>query len=298
MTAGNNGADKPENDDPFGYLYRSEGGEGGAPGPSGDGPAARQPGVPSTSYNQVRTVGERQYGQQAPQQVTARAYGQQNAHYAAPETLPGGDRTRSARPRERRPGPRRGPNPRPADRRRRGGRGGAHRHRRAMITATARRQGRRPRASAGPTAGDEVLPEPTSPRSPQEPGKLPKQDAATLPLGRQGGHGQGRAEGAQERERPVRQRLQQVGAVGHLDGRCAARAASTRCTCAYGVPGQGRQDVPDGQRTRTARSINMKNFANAAEGDLEKGWTNTYAVRAAQQGINTLMLSCDEGDSV
>lgn len=93
MTAGNNGADTPENDDPFAYLYRSEGGEGGAPGPSGDGPAARQPGVPRTSYNQVRAVGQRQYGQQAPQQVT---YGQQNAHYAAPETLPGGDRTRSA----------------------------------------------------------------------------------------------------------------------------------------------------------------------------------------------------------
>ena len=25
MTAGNNGADTPENDDPFAYLYRSEG---------------------------------------------------------------------------------------------------------------------------------------------------------------------------------------------------------------------------------------------------------------------------------
>src|SRR6478609_9476838 len=75
MTAGNNGASKPEDDDPFGYLY-ADGQAAGAqpPGQGGygyPGPAA-QPGVPRTSYNQVRTVGERQYGQQVPQQ---QAYG-------------------------------------------------------------------------------------------------------------------------------------------------------------------------------------------------------------------------------
>lgn len=92
MTVSSNGADTPENDDPFAYLYRSEGGQDGTPGSAGDGAAARKPGVPRTSYNQVRAVGQRQYGQQAPQQIT---YGQQNATYAAPETLPGGDRTRT-----------------------------------------------------------------------------------------------------------------------------------------------------------------------------------------------------------
>ena len=79
MTAGNNGASKPEDDDPFGYLY-ADGQAAGAqpPGQGGygyPGPAAQQPGVPRTSYNQVRTVGERQYGQVPPQQ----AYGQQSA---------------------------------------------------------------------------------------------------------------------------------------------------------------------------------------------------------------------------
>ncbi|MBM9505202.1 CBM35 domain-containing protein [Actinacidiphila acididurans] len=53
MTAGHDGT--PENDDPFGYLYRSEGGE--QPDPSAGQPA--QPGVPRTSYHQVQRVGER-----------------------------------------------------------------------------------------------------------------------------------------------------------------------------------------------------------------------------------------------
>ncbi|WP_171165103.1 carbohydrate-binding protein [Streptomyces sp. I05A-00742] len=89
MTAGNNGNGKPEEEDPFGYLYRSEGGDQGADASA----SAPQPGVPRTSYNQVRPVGSRQYtpqpggtygaGAPAPQQPPA-------PHYAAPETLPGG----------------------------------------------------------------------------------------------------------------------------------------------------------------------------------------------------------------
>ncbi|MFI1965823.1 carbohydrate-binding protein [Streptomyces pathocidini] len=102
MTAGNNGANTPENDDPFAYLYRSEGGTDAdasapaAPSTGGYGypHQTAQPGVPRTSYHQVSRVGERRYGgQQAPN-----PYGQQhgnqsqspNPHYAAPETLPGG----------------------------------------------------------------------------------------------------------------------------------------------------------------------------------------------------------------
>ncbi|SCD95113.1 hypothetical protein GA0115253_1024241 [Streptomyces sp. Termitarium-T10T-6] len=104
MTAGNNGASKPEDDDPFGYLYADGQAAGAqAPGQGGygyPGPAA-QPGVPRTSYNQVRAVGERQYGQQqVPQQqggtaTAQQAYGQPaqqynrpNPQYAAPDDLP------------------------------------------------------------------------------------------------------------------------------------------------------------------------------------------------------------------
>ncbi|WP_405582892.1 carbohydrate-binding protein [Streptomyces sp. NBC_01190] len=71
MTAGHDGT--PENDDPFGYLYRSDGGAQQQPEPD-----AQQPRVPRTSYNQVQRVGERRspqqpqggygYPQQQPQQ--------------------------------------------------------------------------------------------------------------------------------------------------------------------------------------------------------------------------------------
>lgn len=85
MTPGNNGASTPEDDDPFGYLY-ADGQANGAQPPSGG------YGYPN-SVNRVRPVGSRQYGQQgpAPQAPPQQgAFGQPSAHYAAPETLPGG----------------------------------------------------------------------------------------------------------------------------------------------------------------------------------------------------------------
>lgn len=66
MTAGNDGT--PENDDPFGYLYRSEGGE-----PQPDPAAMQQPGMPRTSHHQVTRVGERR--PQPPQQQAPAGYG-------------------------------------------------------------------------------------------------------------------------------------------------------------------------------------------------------------------------------
>lgn len=68
MTAGNDGT--PENDDPFGYLYRSEGGEQ-QPDPA----AVQQPGMPRTSHHQIQRVGERR--PQPPQQQPSYGYPQQ-----------------------------------------------------------------------------------------------------------------------------------------------------------------------------------------------------------------------------
>ncbi|MCM2420036.1 carbohydrate-binding protein [Streptomyces sp. RKAG293] len=102
MTAGNNGAS--ENDDPFAYLYRSEGGEGESSGVAPEGATVAQPGVPRTSYNQVQRVGERRppqqggygyppqqpqqqpgydqgYAQQPPQQAQPPQYTQQQTQY-------------------------------------------------------------------------------------------------------------------------------------------------------------------------------------------------------------------------
>ncbi|MFI0718719.1 carbohydrate-binding protein [Streptomyces sp. NPDC021224] len=77
MTAGQDGT--PENDDPFGYLYRAEDG-------------SEQPAAPRASYNQVQRVGERR---PQPQQQGGYGYpqqqgGQQQGGYGYPPQQQGG----------------------------------------------------------------------------------------------------------------------------------------------------------------------------------------------------------------
>lgn len=73
MTAGQDGTPEnpgtPENDDPFGYLYRSEDG-------------SQQPAAPRTSYNQVQRVGERRSPQQ---QQGGYGYPPQQGGYGYPQ---------------------------------------------------------------------------------------------------------------------------------------------------------------------------------------------------------------------
>ncbi|SEN05802.1 carbohydrate-binding protein [Actinacidiphila rubida] len=68
MTAGHEGT--PESDDPFAYLYRSEGGEQADPAAAQPRPANQ----PRTSYNQVQRVGERRSPQQPPQATGGYGY--------------------------------------------------------------------------------------------------------------------------------------------------------------------------------------------------------------------------------
>ncbi|MFG2097848.1 CBM35 domain-containing protein [Streptomyces sp. NPDC048612] len=287
MTAGNNGADTPENDDPFAYLYRSEGGEGGAQGSAGDG-AARQPGVPRTSYNQVRAVGQRQYGQQAPQQVT---YGQQNAHYAAPETLPGGDRTRSA----------------PA-----AGNGGQEPRRGrnglligavavvavvcigigvAMLTNGKDSKGDEA-GKQGPSAGDTV--KPSDEPSKNKPGRLPKENAVSL-----------RLEGGATTAKDVPGARSPGGT--YVAGMNAQGAAATwsvdvdapgkyKLWVGYGVPGKDADLTLNVNGTADNRSIRLKNFAHAPEGAWDKGWTRSWQFVQLNKGTNTVKLSCESGN--
>lgn len=324
MTAGNNGASKPEDDDPFGYLY-ADGQAAGAqpPGQGGygyPGPAA-QPGVPRTSYNQVRTVGERQYGQvppqgtygqQAPPQYgqqnqqygqNQQQYGQPNAQYAAPETYPGGAPTAQSGSVGYGGGRGSGSGP---------GRGGPN-TKALLIAAVAvvavvligigaalmtgdDSDGKKDEAgsSAGPADEVQESPKPEKSEKPsQKPVDLPEQDAATLTLG-----------GTASLDNTVKGAKSANGQYISLNevGRSATWTVDVPTSgpytlyVTYGVPGK------DAKTSLTVndedpRSINMKNFAQAAEGDLEKGWTNTYAYVQLEKGSNTLMLSCNEGDS-
>ncbi|MEU8707578.1 carbohydrate-binding protein [Streptomyces sp. NPDC048565] len=310
MTAGNNGASKPEDDDPFGYLYEDGRAAGAQPPGQGGygypGPAA-QPGVPRTSYNQVRTVGERQYGQVPPQQAYGQQppqYGQPNAQYAAPETYPGGaPAAQSQVP----------PYGGGGDGRNSGsGRGGPNT--KALLIAavavvavvligigaalmTGDDNGDKKAeagSSEGPAGEVQDSPEPEkSADASEKPVNLPEQDAATLTLG-----------GTAALDNTVKGAKSANGQYISLNevGRSATwtvevpKGGEYTLFVTYGVPGK------DAKTSLTVndedpRSINMKNYAQAAEGDLEKGWTNTYAFVQLKEGPNTLMLSCNEGDS-
>ncbi|MFD9790284.1 CBM35 domain-containing protein [Streptomyces sp. NPDC059070] len=313
MTPGNNGASTPEDDDPFGYLYADGQASGATPPRTGGygypGPAApQQPGVPRTSYNQVRTVGERQYGQvpqqpygqpqqpygQPPQQYGQQPYGQPTAQYAAPETYPGGAPSRPAPP---------------AD----GGRGGRGPNTKGLLIGAVavvaavvigigvallsnsdgdkKDDTAKPPAGGG-SAGTSQQPSTPPTNSASTPADLPKQDAATLKL--TGGAALGKdVPGA-------------VGAGGNYVTLNTAGAAATwtfdvpqsgayTMFINYGVPGKDAKTtlVVNGN---PPTKINMANFAKAQPGAWDKGWTHTFSWINLNKGSNTIKISCEQGD--
>lgn len=319
--AGNNGASTPEDDDPFGYLYEDGQAAGAQPPGQGGygypGPAA-QPGVPRTSYNQVRTVGERQYGQVPPQQAYGQQpqapygqqnpqygqqnpqYGQPNAQYAAPETYPGGAATAQVPHQGGRGGGNGGP-----------GRSGPNTKGlligavavvavvligigAALMTDDDDKDKKKDEAtsSSGPADEVEQSPTPQPSKSSEAPVELPKQDAASLKLG-----------GDAALDNTVKGAKSNNGQYINLNavGRSATwsvevpEAGEYTLFVTYGVPGKDAKTSLT-VNSEAPRGINMTNFAQAPEGDLEKGWTTTYAYVNLTKGPNTLMISCNEGD--
>ncbi|GLF97133.1 carbohydrate-binding protein [Streptomyces yaizuensis] len=313
MTAGNNGASTPEDDDPFGYLYE-DGNAAGATSPSGrgrgygyPGPGTPQPGVPRTSYNHVRAVGERTYGghhaphqQQAPQQ---QPYGQPHAQYAAPETYPGGAPTRPVPPQSGSGS---------------GGRGRGPNTKVLMIAAVAvvlavvagitaavinntggdkdqadgDKQPAAQVSASAPAEPGEPKDELSPPPSPTKSAGLPKEDAATLRLG-----GPARAENTIK------------GAKGTGNAYVTFNGTGSSAAWSLDVPEGGDYtlhitfNVP-GKNAQTSltvndeapRSIRMDNFAGAGDGEWDK-WTYTYSYMKLPQGKNDLKISCESGDS-
>lgn len=271
----------------------------------------------------MRAVGERQYGQVPPQQAYGQPqqqygqpqqpygqqppqygqqpYGQPAAQYAAPETYPGGAVTTSGSVGHGGGGAGRSGN---------GGRGGPNTKAilggaiavvavvligiaAALTTGDGDKDDQKNDASASAAPSDDTQksesPEPTAS---DEPAELPKQDAAALSLG-----------GTASLENTIPGAKSASGRYISLNevGRSATwtvevpEAGAYTLYVTYGVPGK------DAKTTLTVnaeapRSINMKNYAQAAEGDAAKGWTNTYAYVNLTKGSNTLKLSCEVGD--
>ncbi|MEU9205230.1 CBM35 domain-containing protein [Streptomyces sp. NPDC048332] len=317
--AGNNGASTPEDDDPFGYLYEDGQAAGAQPPGQGGygypGPAA-QPGVPRTSYNQVRTVGERQYGQVPPQQAYGQPqapygqqngqygqptaqYGQPNAQYAAPETYPGG--TTAQVPHQGGRGSGGGP-----------GRGGPN-TKGLLIGAVAvvavvligigvalmtddDKGGKKDEAtsSSGPAGEVEQSPTPEPAKSSEAPVELPKQDAASLKLGGTAAVDK-TVKGA---EGPDGSYVSGFNAVGSsVTWRAAMeQAGSYRLTVRYAIPDKDANATLTVNGKPNSQPIGLKDFIQSSDPNWEKNWQTTWAPVDLVKGENEISISCQDGN--
>ncbi|MFJ5264259.1 carbohydrate-binding protein [Streptomyces sp. NPDC088387] len=293
MTPGNNGASTPEDDDPFGYLY-ADGQANGAQPPSGG------YGYPN-SVSRVRTVGERQYGQQAPaaqpygQVPQQQGYGQQSANYAAPETFPGGAPTQQTAMHGSVGGG--------------GGRGRGPNTKGLLIGAIAvvaavvigisvamlgggDDEGGDDAADTTPTQSEQSSEPSPSNTSQASEAELPAIDAKALSLG-----------GAAALASDVQGAESDGGIyVGNLNG-----VGNSVTWTVNGIPEDGAYTVfarysvvADQEMTLTVNGkkfgskLNLSNFAHAD--DAAKGWTKTYAWPTLNKGTNTISVSCEDGD--
>lgn len=305
MTAGTNGGGTPENDDPFGYLYRQEGG-GTDDAATAQQPQYGQPGVPRTSYNQVTRVGQTNYGQRAqqgggygypPQQTQAQPgvpgqqgqyQGQGQGQYGQPDPAP----VPAGRAAARRDGGRDG-----------GGRGlliGAV----AVVLAVAVGIGvavwagddEDPGAKGGSGASESAdpggkNPDPEKSKKPPAQELPPVTDAATLELS--GG---------------AKQSTEHSGAFGeggtYVDGMQTPGATVTwkvkvpaageyRFNVRYGNAGDDAEAtlVVNGK----PQSINLGNFAK--QDDWAKAWTRSWGAVRLDKGENTIDLTCGSGEN-
>lgn len=285
MTAENNGTGAaPEGDDPFAHLYRQEGGDGStAP--------QHQPGVPRRSYNQVRTVGERQYGQRP----------QPNAYYQAPETMPGG-----------RAATRQGPPPPPNGGGHGGGRGGrgGRNHNGLLIGAiavvaavvvgigaavvfnsdTGAQADNKPGASSG-TSEQKKQSQDTGQKTAAG---LPKEDASKLLLDG-GASTMKEVPGAKAAGGTYVGNFNKPGAKVTWDVK-APHAGDYRLYVQYSSAGEDANATLSVNGTPNPQPLGMKNFTGAPKGDWEKGWMNTWAPVTLTGGDNKLEISCGDGN--
>ncbi|MFI6856867.1 CBM35 domain-containing protein [Streptomyces sp. NPDC050416] len=298
MTPGNNGASTPEDDDPFGYLY-ADGQANGAQPPSGG------YGYPN-SVNRVRAVGTRQYGQQ-PQASQTVPYGQvpqqsapgrPNAHYAAPETLPGGAPTAQ----QQVPG---GGG---------GGRGGRGPNTKglligaiavvaavvigigvAMLGGDKDKDDASDKTGPAPTQSEESKPSPSTSKAGAAKQDLPETDAKALRLS-PGMTTASDFKGAKAAGGVYVTGFNQVGAkvTWTVDG--IEKAGSYRLNVRYGVPGTDADATVVVNGKASTRPLDMSNFGNSPKGDWEHGWKETWVIVNLTKGTNTIELACNQGN--
>ncbi|MEV6835240.1 CBM35 domain-containing protein [Streptomyces sp. NPDC051133] len=297
MTPGENGPSTPEDDDPFGYLY-ADGQARGAQPPSGG------YGYPN-SVSRVRTVGERQYGQQqatygqgvppqgaygqqAPQQG---GYGQPNAYYQAPETLPGGAPAgrQAAQPA---PG-RRGPNTK-------GlligaiavvaavviGIGVA------MINGNSDDGKNSSQVGTAPTQSQDHSPSPSASNSAAS-GAMKSDASALEPAG--GATTASDVKGASSSDGSYMTGLNQPGASVTWKVDVPSDGPYTLFVY-YSAAGSDQSMSVTVNGTPFGSKLDMLNYRHAKDGDFASGWTHSFVWPTLKKGTNTLSVSCGAGD--
>ncbi|WP_046778670.1 CBM35 domain-containing protein [Streptomyces yangpuensis] len=315
------GANKPEDDDPFGYLYEdgqaagatppSSGGGYGYPGASVGGHPGAQPGVPRTSHHQVRTVGDRRNGGQrgpVPQQQNP---GYQ-AQYQAPEALQAGG---YGVPQQPQSGQQTQTIGHPGGH---GGHGGGASSRRGLLIAAVAVVGAvvigigaalafgdrdKPEDKGKDTAtgGGQQSAAPQDPASPTPSAKpsqvqLPKADFGGSGMSLTGGANlQNTLPGAKSENGQYVTGLNAVGAAATWSLE-VPKTGKYKLKMTYGVPGKDANTTLTVNGEAQTRPVNMANFSKAAPGDWAKGWTNTYSLVDLKQGANTIKISCEAGN--
>jgi len=299
MTSGTNGANTPpEDDDPFGYLY-ADGQANGAQPPSGG------YGYPNI-VNRTRPVGQRQYGQQqtapygqVPQQQAPQqgAYGQPtNAHYAAPETFPGGAPTTQQSYGGNGGGRGRGPNTK-------GLLIGAI----AVVAAVVigigvamlggddDKDAGGGDASSTPSAQQSSEPSPSESSSAVSEDDLPKIDAKALSLS-PGITTATDVKGAKADGGIYLNGFNQVGASVTWNVSGIPKSGKYTLYTGYSVPGKDATATLSINGTASTTPVGMDNYAKGPEGDYAKGWTQTYNYVQLNKGSNTIKISCEQGN--
>ncbi|MDK1348929.1 carbohydrate-binding protein [Streptomyces sp. 378] len=297
MTPGNNGASTPEDDDPFGYLY-ADGQANGAQPPSGG------YGYPN-SVNRVRAVGTRPYGQQQSQaapygQVPQQqgGYNRPNAHYAAPETLPGGAQTAQHQM--------------PAGGG--GGRGGRGPNTKglligaiavvaavvigigvAMLGGDKDKNDASDKVGTNPTQSEESKPSPSPSKAGESKVDLPAIDAKALRLGGGATLAQD-VKGAQADGGIYVGNLNQVGSSVTWTVNSVPKAGAYTVFARYSTVDEDQKMTLTVNGKPFGNKLNLGNFTHTSDGDFAKGWTKTYAWPTLNKGTNTITLSCEDGD--
>ncbi|MER5483314.1 CBM35 domain-containing protein [Streptomyces sp. NPDC002812] len=315
----NNGANQPEDDDPFGYLYEDGQAAGATPPGQGGGygypgPAGGQPGVPRTSYNQVRTVGDRpQRGQrgpvpyqQGPQQPPA-----YQAQYQAPEALQAGG---YGVPPQQQPPQYTQSVPLPGSG---GGHGGGGSSRKGMLIAAvavvaavaigigaAVIFGKKDKPEGGDKAATPGQSQSAPATSPSGQPSGSASPAAPLPKGDAGGPGMVISGGATLAKDVPGAKSAGGQYVGNFGQQGAALTWTVDVPDAgdytlfvnYGVPGKDAKATLTVNGKTPTQSLNLANFAKAPEGAWDKGWTRTFAWIKLTKGSNTMKISCEPGN--